>query len=859
MRLWKISPPIFAAALLGVTVASAGHPGHVAPMPVADLRAEAAITDVAGLDDGSVIAAGTFWWANDRPTPGLVKLRPDGTVDASFAPRVGFAGADTVSLSTSLSPAPRLMALGDGRLMLASQQSAPDSWTVLATDGRELDDAFPTLPRGWQGAVKPQFVRDGWLYFIENAGLTAPPALKRVKVATGERDAAFSATHIELPVGEPLPLARAWPAADGKVWVAGETSPAFSLVEVTPGRAGIVRLLADGARDDTFSPVGLASGQAHSHRISAAPDGVLGRVTSDWSFFNYWPSPTSFPVTVASYGLAEGRPARTVQVPLGVASQPVWQSQGRVLATLTAPFDAFRRYFPDGVVDETFAAIPATGALFALPGGDLLRADGQRFTENGAPKSGWTPPRLRKPATCRALTAHTDDGGVFAVGDWVEAEGQPCAPLVRFRADGTRDDTFVPETPAGGRVQAISAGPGGTLLVVWAHRVGSRVVRLKPSGELDPGFAPYETGAPLISENIFISPSSASQVRALPDGGALVNLWQPAGDVWSSRWIRLSSTGQPITNPLSSYHSAGDALVLRDGRFWVDGTRYTAGGGLELALGRTGYDDSPATPRCELSDGRVLMLRGSVVKAIRPDGSTDDTWSLPAEVSAYSALHPAEGGKCFAVTERGIVRLHRNGRVDATFRPALAATEPIAPDLVAKALGWQSLQGTGVDFAPLWPSAMVFSGGNLWVGGSFTRLGGTRQAGVGRLQANSVTGYAAWADATIDDAAARGPEADPDGDGLTNALEWAQACDPLRPDAADGGLRLVSHRPACLSAPRNPEAPEAWPMVEASDDGRSWRAASGADIVLKGAGTDLTFEALGGARQRLFRVRFAVP
>ncbi len=105
-------------------------------------------------------------------------------------------------------------------------------------------------------------------------------------------------------------------------------------------------------------------------------------------------------------------------------------------------------------------------------------------------------------------------------------------------------------------------------------------------------------------------------------------------------------------------------------------------------------------------------------------------------------------------------------------------------------------------------------------------------------------GFASWAETNIADEAARGPEDNPAGDGISNLLKYALGLDPatvVDPSALpfgqvedDGGTDYLT-----LTATRNPEATDIALAVEVSSDLINWESGEGHTVELVNDGSTL--------------------
>lgn len=607
--------------------------------------------------DGKVVVAGEFSLVGGVPRRGLARLDAKGALDPSFDPRGGVAG--TV-YDLAVDP--------DGGVLLAGQFTAVDGvprsgLARLATDGR-LDAAFRPELGG----------RPGW---FAGALLVEP---------------------------------------DGHILVAGR----FETVAGQP-RDGVARLRADGSVDPAFDPGdGLDGGTAYD--LALQPD---GRVLVAGAFATV--------DDIFTPGIARLLPDGEVDTSFigGVFSGGTW---GRVYAMAVQPgvgivvageFDSvdmeFRnriaRLHADGSVDAGFDPGEAIAGgeeavfdLLALGSGEVVvtgrfaSAGGVEhgslagFAVDGAAASAFDPgPGLEsdRPVT-GSMLALQPDGRILAAGQFQMAAGVPRHCLARFMPDGSLDETFSTSTTFfefPGTVRALAPLPDGAWLAGGEfERVGGvareSLARIRPSGELDPGF------------DAALNPGAT--VHAI--------LRDPAGRVVvGGAFERVAESDQP--------HLA---------RLQPDGSR-------DETFVASGPDAAVRTltllPSGQLLVGgdfvRLENLRRLGLARLQPDGAVDPDFDVRFEmgldrpfVAALVTLADGDflaGGRFAQVngeTRRHLARLRADGSLD----PAFGATLVLGgPDAQVQALA-------------------LVSGGRVLVGGTFATVNDRPQAGVVRLR-----------------------------------------------------------------------------------------------------------------------------
>ncbi len=243
-------------------------------------------------------------------------------------------------------------------------------------------------------------------------------------------------------------------------------------------------------------------------------------------------------------------------------------------------------------------------------------------------------------------------GGIFGTFN-----GQPANHLVRLNANGSRDASFVPPFGANTYVEALVLQPNGNVLVSGnltlpgAGGQAAALVRLLPTGGLDPGFS--QAGLNSFSFASVGSNGYNTPVVLQPDGKVL--LCGYFGGISTADFVaRLNADG---TLDNSFQRSGGpdgvpSAFGLEANGAVLVGGFFNSFGGRENPLGRltaTGAVDAAYLP--------VLQSAGSIAAAVR---QADGKLLVGGDFTEMNG-----------VAVRRVARLNANGTLDA---PYVAAT-----------------------------------------------------------------------------------------------------------------------------------------------------------------------------------------
>lgn len=573
--------------------------------------------------------------------------------------------------------------------------------------------------------------------------------------AAKAQDGALDATFNSADTGDPAYGANAWVHAvhrqsDGAVLIGGR----FSQYDGAPV-ARLARLNAQGDRDVAFD-------------VGSGPDGYVralarqsdGRVLVGGEFVNFAGVARKYVARVLDSGALDlsfdpGSGANGHVLALAVQSDGKLLVAGAFTAFNGATHNRLVRLTPAGGIDPSFA----TGA-----------------GANG---------------TVRAL-ALQPDGRIVIGGDFNSYDGVLRGRVARLNTDGTLDTSFAPLIGASGVVRALALQPDGKLLIAgdvtsFDGVPARRVARLNVDGTRDASFDTSSGGN-----------DSVLALALQPDGRVCVG-----GDF--SHWAGLPRRGLARLNSDGTFDSsfssgAGvvggvDSLALQpDGRVvvggvfsWFDGVlrgcvvRVDASGNVDMRFNRPWGVDGGVSALAPVEGDKTLIVgafthyqgvrRHGVVR-VDSSGAVDPGFDpgAGAPLGLYAVAVQPDGKALVAgrfmsfggASRINLVRLNKNGSVDATFDPGVSTDDAvrsvaltsngrivIAGDFqvfagifrnrVARLLPDGSLDpsfdpGAGADGSAM--KVLVQPDGRVVLAGLFSSYGGVARQGLARLLPN---------------------------------------------------------------------------------------------------------------------------
>ncbi|HOB98810.1 MAG TPA: delta-60 repeat domain-containing protein [Verrucomicrobiota bacterium] len=367
------------------------------------------------------------------------------------------------------------------------------------------------------------------------------------------------------------------------------------------------------------------------------------------------------------------------------------------------------------------------------------------------------------------------DGSIFAGGFWSRINGEKNPGLARIAATGAYDATFRP--PFWGTVvNDIAVDASGNALVAGELYISGRpglfsLMRLLPSGDLDPEFSMLKGGA-------------VNRILRLPTGRILVGF--EGGLV---RLLEDGSADATFTNALNGpvydvvRQPDGRLLAVYGNRPWTQPlVRFDADGNIDpgfTAPSMTGYWGY----RAGLQADGMIVVGGNFQKVagqsrahlarLKPDGSLDEGFAPIVTGDWVNDLAiDDEGGIWIAgpftavngVPRTGIARLLPDGTLDETFVPQ-RVNPPVVYGLCLQGEGQVVIGGmfrrvgplaksgfarmdrtgavdpsfnTGAELGTAFSTVLSRANGTLVVGGSFPTYEGWPVDGVAYLKATGV-------------------------------------------------------------------------------------------------------------------------
>ncbi len=565
------------------------------------------VDNIAVQPDGKILVVGNFTQYNGETVNRIVRLNTDGTRDASF--NVGGTGAGSRVRTVQV--------LADNKILIGGAFTGYNGITgigciALLTAAGELDATIASKISGnvYTLVVQPdnKIVAGGEFYQYEFSSGTISPRFARLN-ANGTKDNTFNEGT---GFSETVRLTAVQP--DGKILVAGVFAEYFG-----QEARGIVRLNADGSRDNTFSASVSNSNLLASYPVDMTlqPD---GKILLSGTFTVVNGDTVNGIVRLNADGSRDltfnaGTGATDVNgINGGLHVGHYMQPDGKIL--LGGAFVKFNgtvvnqivRLNADGSRDLSFNA-GGSGFTNTYPGGFATDADGMIYftVPNNVTYNGTS-------LVQRRVARLFPDGKLdmsFWIGNVSGSGGGGLGPVVplsdgsilvgtsflatiqqslqttytvrgplRFFHDGTLDTSFTGGVNKPGintlrGVYTIKKQTDGRILIggsftTYQNETVNHLARLMPDGSIDPTFS---SGVGISGEGFFTTGATSLTTMALYPGNKLI-----IGGVFTS----YNTTGRNFIarielGPSCSGDTAVDVQKVCGSSFtWIDGKIYTS-------------------------------------------------------------------------------------------------------------------------------------------------------------------------------------------------------------------------------------------------------------------------------------------
>ncbi|ANB18815.1 delta-60 repeat domain-containing protein [Dokdonella koreensis] len=524
------------------------------------------VTQLAVQPDGSILAAGSFTLTRGGQTwTGLLRIRPDGSLDESFRP-----GPDGAVQGFALQPDGAIVVVGEFTTIGGAARAGV---ARLRSDGSADTAAVPAT-----GSVRAVAIQaDGKI--VLGGDFSALAGVARQRLGRLEPDGTLETDFIA--GNDPL-----YPGIGGGGFLGGVDGMAlqpdgqllvvgtFGFIGVDPYN-GAARIRPDGSVDATFQ-----APDARVNLLALQPDGRI-LVAGEFASIGGQPRP----------GIARLHADGTLDASFAA---PDW-SQGGQSPTVTALL-----LQPDGRV---------VIAGYWRDGNGVSTIEVVRFQADGAIDPGFSRPAIDSTYGSISALALESDGSLLIGGRFTSVSGAPRSGLARLHADGTHDAGF--DVAVDADVMAIQVLPDGRIVIGgWFTTVQgaarSHVARLSAAGVLDAGFAPA------VPDDVLLN---VQGIVLQADGTLLIGGF---ADTYFGHVLKLGADG--AIDPDFRVTTDGPLVGLAqqaDGKLLVAGGFQAVDGAARSGLARIATGQAAVQALRLDADGRLRWTRGGAAPDLR--------------------------------------------------------------------------------------------------------------------------------------------------------------------------------------------------------------------------------------------------
>ncbi|MBS0660031.1 MAG: delta-60 repeat domain-containing protein [Verrucomicrobia bacterium] len=845
--------------------------------------------------DGKILIAGDFTLANGVFASGLARFNADGSLDTAFAANLG-TGFDSPVNQVALTSTGQIIVGGNfftcnGTTRNTLARLNADGTLDTAWDVGNLLNFGTTALDGLGSAGSFALLPDDKILLIGTFQTVGPSFVVRNHIARFNADGTLDATY---SVGTGLTLGGLGAnASGGQILVSGSTTYISGSYDSCNGVAtttGLSRLnTATGAVDATFN---VASGTEALSNAGLGAIDFTGRLIINGFFASFNGVARrdicrlNIDGTVDTSFNAGDIPGGSGVYNVDIAASGKIYISGGYNSVGGTPRRSYARLNEDGSLDTTFN--PGSGATNGYGSYIKELSDGRVFCGggfgafNGAARTSMAicsstgvtdatflpSPGITRGNAFGSAVAVQPDGKVLVGGFFSLADSLPRQSLIRLNTDGTIDTSFNPGGVGGDNsCRAIVVRPDGKIYICgqfrsWNNVQRLRLARLNSDGTLDTSFDPglglnnipyglvEQPDGKIVVSGAFTTANGVQRnglARFNPDGTLDTSFNPGTGFLngtfaYSPLAIGLQSTGKILVGgSFNAYNGTAKANLIR----------VNADGTLDTTF--TAAPNSLVRAISVLSDDRFYIggsfntISGTSrqrVARLNADGSLDGTFLIPSTTNfTVRAIRPLASGQIYiggsgttvsGQPRRQIARLNQNGTLDTTFDPGTGATSFLYGQTNAVFNGFCFVAGL----------AVLPTDGALFATGTFMAFGGQPRFGIVKLNALQYETFQAryFTLAEFLDPNLSGLTADPDGDGVSNLLEFAFNSNPrsasssIRPTVSlvNSGGSFANE----ITFPRRLFTPGLTYIVETSSDLQTWT--SGASQLSLGASDGVT-------------------